>query len=78
MTLYDFNRLSTSDQHQAVWEANCHLRTRIEGNHAFMLYAVGNFFVEICYDGEENELVSLTAFKATRLVEPYLEGLEVE
>ena len=43
-----------------------------------ILYALGNFFVEMIYELEDVKFTSLTALRTMRRVEPYLEGLQTE
>jgi hypothetical protein len=47
MTLYEFNRLSETDQLSAVWERSQYVVSRREGPYLMNLYAIDAFWVEV-------------------------------
>ncbi len=72
MTLYAFNALSTNDQYRLVWEHGIFLLSRPVERSSLMLYAIGNFFVEIRYEPGSNQLSGCRSFRSTIALEPYL------
>lgn len=78
MTINDFHRFPPAQQFQTVVEQGTFLCSRRVRPHSTMLYALGNFLVKIIYCLDDPECISLTAFKTTRQVGPYLEGLRME
>ena len=76
MTLDDLRRLPPAEQYYIVLEQGTFLRARTGPLQAMILYALGNFFVELIYDVEDLKFISLTAFRSMRRVEPYLEPIQ--
>ena len=56
MTLYEFNEMSVQQQAEAVWRGDF-LLFREQIVHTVLLYKVHDFFVEVYYNNESNEVV---------------------
>ena len=56
MTLYEFNALSVQQQADAVWKGEFRL-FREQIVHTVLLYKVHDFYVEVYYNNESNEVV---------------------
>jgi len=74
MILYDFNRLNQQERAEYVIKkgeflASCPGR----GN----LYKIGDFFAEIVYDADRNEILETRAFRTTKNLEPYLDKINI-
>ena len=74
MILYDFNRLNQQERAEYVinsgkFLASCPGR----GN----LYKIDDFFAEIVYDAERNEIRETRAFRTTKNLEPYLDQINI-
>ena len=72
MTLYEFNRLSETDQLSAVWERSNFVVSRRLGPYLLNLYAINAFWVEVRYHPGQNQLMGCRAFRSTDGLEPYL------
>jgi hypothetical protein len=74
LTIYDFNRLSQAERAEHVFHFGTYLATCPErGN----LYSMGDFFAEVIYNGDVNEIQQVRAFRTQKNLEPYLEGLDI-
>ena len=65
MTLQEFNTLDAKEQHEAVWAGTC-MGFRKEGEYKIIIYKVGDFYAEIFYIKEDNEIKKLTAIPALK------------
>jgi hypothetical protein len=62
MTLSEFNRMDLKDQLSITWDKGI-----LEGNftherHYFLLYKLFDFFVEIAFDAETDDILGLSCF----------------
>lgn len=74
MTLYDFTRLTQAERAEHVYHfgkflASCEER----GN----LYEMGEFYAEVIYNGEENAIQEVRAFRTLRNLDPYLSKINI-
>ena len=77
MDLYQFKLLNHSDQAQAVWDFGVHVATRYSSHVTILLWQLDCFYVELFYDGIENEIVKIRPFKSTLPLDPYLQQTDV-
>jgi hypothetical protein len=74
LTLYDFNRLTQAERAEHVFHFGTFLASCPErGN----LYNIGDFFAEVLYDDDLNEIQEVRAFRTGRNLEPYLEKINI-
>lgn len=78
MNLYQFNCCDFSRRAEAVWRNGDYLSVRHEGKHRVVLYHMGEFFAEVCYLPEENQVKAVRGFKSKACFEPYLEMVSLE
>ncbi|MDB5241313.1 MAG: hypothetical protein JWP57_1938 [Spirosoma sp.] len=72
MTLYEFNRLSETDQLGAVWEQSNFVVNRRQGPYLLNLYAIDTFWVEVHYHPGQNQITGCRGFRSINALEPYL------
>ncbi|MCY7353468.1 MAG: hypothetical protein LH606_22885 [Cytophagaceae bacterium] len=77
MTLYEFTRLDQRSQSEAIFGQGIYLETRLEESYYVNLYAVDNFWVEVFYDSEGNDLNRWGPFRNPRRLNPYLKRIEL-
>ena len=75
MTLNEFNALSIQERQTTI--TGLFLADRRVAGQTAALYSVGNFFVEVWYDGGRNELTLMAAFDSPGLLEPYLSLINI-
>jgi hypothetical protein len=75
--IYEFQMLSENEQASHLWECGEYLVTRIEAENKINLYALKDYYVEVTYQGQINKITGLRIFKTLRLLEPYLDQLDL-
>lgn len=53
------------------------LGTGTEGEHVLVLYHMNDFFIQVRYSPEQDKLVQVQGFTSKRLLEPYLNSIEL-
>jgi len=76
MNIYEFIKLSDTDKGVAIWDGEF-LAVRFSNDHKYALYHLGDFFVEVEYNPKKNKLISMRAFKTKKLLEPYLNMIDI-
>ena len=71
ITLYDFLQMDQAEQYEAVWKGTF-LGDRREDGLWVQCYSLGNFYVEVYYDADTNQLTRLRSFSKIEQLTPYL------
>ena len=53
------------------------LAERTEGDYVIALYALTDFYVEVHHRGADSEVIMISSFYNTALLEPYLQNMPV-
>ena len=61
----------------ATWEG-VFLADREDGAFTILLYQIDSFYVEVFYDKEKNELKRFRSFLTLRLLDPYLDQIDIK
>jgi hypothetical protein len=77
MKLNDFFKLSLDKQVETASKGDF-LGERESKPYLIFLFNVGNFYAEVFYDELRNKIVRVKPFKAIRVLEPYLDQLDIE
>ncbi|SFQ39827.1 hypothetical protein [Flavobacterium akiainvivens] len=77
MTLYEFLGLTDLQQYQAVWHQGNHIDTLVHKDAIYLLYAMGNFYVEIMYSKDSHDILGKNQFKYGEHLEKYLPKLDL-
>jgi hypothetical protein len=64
MKLNEFNDLTLTDKAMATYEKGKIIGFKDQGVLYAMIYMIGNFFVEILYYSESNEIKNIVTFSA--------------
>jgi hypothetical protein len=78
MTLEEFTALPVNEQAQHVWEHGRYLISRQGQRTMANLHAVGNFYVEIWYGREGNNITAITCFDDVGKLNSYLSGISLD
>ena len=70
--LYEFNVIDEFDKGAALWDYGVHLTERFDEEYGYSLYQLNDFYMEIKYNGCENEISRFTSFRNCTKLEPYL------
>lgn len=72
-----FSQLPLNQKAQMSWQQGTFLTCQIQESHSLSLYALGDFYVELVYDPNKNEIVDLTAFKDMGKLAVYLDKVSL-
>jgi len=78
MNFIDFKRQSLSVQAHLLCRQGTYLSERTAGDYFVALYALFDYYVEVHYHLESSEVVMITSFYHTNLLEPYLAKISLE
>jgi hypothetical protein len=77
ITLYEFNCLTKKEKIEVLCEFSVCLCERPDAKFRIVLYHLNNFYVEIKYDRRNNRIAEFQIFTSTKLLEPYLEQIDI-
>lgn len=77
LTLYEFNGLELNRRAEAAF-AGSYLADRIEGECIVQLYRHQDFYIELFYHPQQNEIISVRGFNRLHLLAPYLSPEELQ
>lgn len=77
LNLYLFSHYSLDKRAELVWEHGQFLALRQEGRCSILLYHLKEFFAEVWYEQEGYEIVLVRGFDNRRMLEPYLEAVDL-
>lgn len=72
MTLKEFNAMDEAMQYVVLLEFGVFVAHRNTKKYTYVLYQIDNFYTEVAFADEQEEVVSITAFSGTNKLEPYL------
>ena len=73
--IYEFLTMEADARYITVWDDGVHLDTYVTQTLVCQLYSLGDFFVEIQYDPNTNEIIGNLPFKHGEHLEKYLPEL---
>ena len=76
MNIYEFIKLNDIEKGAAIWDGDF-LAVRVSNGNRYALYHLGDFFVEVKYNPEKNKLISIRPFKTRKLLEPYVDTVNI-
>lgn len=77
MHFLDFKRMPLSAQAHLICRHGVHLSERTEGDYFIALYALFGFYAEVHYRFADSEVLFITSFYTTNLLEPYLAKVQI-
>jgi len=72
MKIYEFLSLPEENRYEAVWDDGKHIDTKVKDGIVCQLYSINDFFVEIHYNAENNQIIGNLPFKHGEHLEKYL------
>ena len=78
MTLYEFKLLSGNEQLDILYNQGVYIGKRKHGKETIVLYQLESFYVELFYIKYRCYVRRIHCFHSTLLLDPYLEGMNVE
>ncbi|MCC9169017.1 hypothetical protein [Pontibacter harenae] len=77
MDLSEFHSRSLEDRAAAAWRRGTFLGIAAQDGYTLALYHLDGFFCELWYCPVSNEIRLALCFTDERLLDPYLEGIEL-
>jgi hypothetical protein len=77
ITLYEFNPLNKFEKEEILQEHGVHISERQDAEYGYVLYQLNNFYVEVKYHNNRNEILMLTSFSNYTKLEPYLRDIDL-
>ena len=77
MHFIEFKFQPLSMQAYLICQHGIYLSERAEGDYFVALYALFDFYVEVYYRFKDSEVVIITSFHNTNLLEPYLKKISL-
>lgn len=78
MTDTYFNSLGQYNKYVVIYRKAVLLAHRTAGDFHYILYQLHNFYIEVKYDLNKNEIDSLKTFIDTSSLDPYLENIKID
>ena len=72
MTNYEFALLEEAEKYKVIFEQGTYLDRIIVDGQDRLLYSVSNFYVELTYDDNKDDIKILRTFKNIGQLDPYL------
>ena len=77
ITLYEFNSLNEYEKGAALWDYGVHVSERFDNEYGYSLYQLNDFYVEVKYNGDINEISKFTSFRNYTMLEPFLYDIDL-
>ena len=77
MTLYEFKHLNINAQAQTTWDSGVFIAFREEGDEQLILYRIENFYVEVRYHSNQNQIRGIKSFISDAPLQPYLDTIDI-
>ena len=71
MTLYEFNALNPTDKAAAAMQGNF-IDIRMDNGLKVALYSHPDFYAEVFYNGDQNQIMSCRAFTSVKPLAAYI------
>lgn len=75
--LYEFNSLNDNEKHEAMMEYAILVGDRFEGPNSILLYQFDNFYVELFYNRDDNQIQKFRSFQTQEPLTPYLNQIDL-
>jgi hypothetical protein len=78
MHFLDFKLQAVCVQAHLICRQGVYLSERKEGDYFIALYALNDYYVEVYYRCQDSEIIMITSFYNTALLDPYLKKIKLE
>ena len=76
LSLYEYIALDTSQRAETLWQEGEFMTNLVDGNHAYSLYSLHGFYVEVVL--VDNEISEVTPFKLGDRLDKYLRHIDLK
>jgi hypothetical protein len=77
MTLQQFEALASHQQHKRLILQGVCIADRITESTQWLLFQLGDFYVEVAFSLDRDEIVASRVFEDVEELEPYLEMIDI-
>lgn len=77
MNFYEFLDLDDRGKAFAIWHYGIYLMSRTFNGDLHKLYAIEDFYVEVCHDAQTQSAGKITSFESVDFLEPYLDQINL-
>ena len=78
MNFYEFLDLDNRGKAFAIWHYGVYLMSRSFNGDIHKLYAIEDFYVEVCHNVESQMAGKITSFESVDFLEPYLDQINLD
>jgi hypothetical protein len=78
ISVAEFNILSVDEKAWYLWHGATFLHVYENGRYRVNLFHLKNFYIELWYDLEANNINKIDAFTSTDLLQPFLDRIDIE
>ncbi len=78
MTIDQFNRLNDDQKSNALWIKASLIDVIRKEDITVLLYQLDNFYIEVYYNYDQNQIEKFRSFASTDQLEPYLNKISLE
>ena len=73
-----FNKLSLDEKAWYIWNGAVFLHVHEDKKFRYNLFYMNNYYVELLYNNENNEIEKIRAFFSDSFLSPYLENIDIK
>lgn len=73
-----FNKLSLDEKAWYIWNGATLLHVREDKTHRYNLFYMNNYYIELLYSIDDNEIDKIRAFFSDSFLTPYLQTINIE
>jgi len=78
VSVVEFNGLTTDEQAWYLWHGATFLHVYENGKHRVNLFHLNNYYIELWYNLDGNNIEKIGAFTSTELLKPFLDRIDID
>lgn len=78
VSITEFNELSTDEKAWYLWHGAAFLHVYEKDKYRINLFHLNNYYIELWYHIEGNQVDNIRAFTSTELLAPFLENINID
>ncbi len=78
MNFYEFLDLDDRGKAFAIWHYGIYLMSRTFNGHTHKLYAIEDFYVEVCHSENDEMIDLINSFETVDFLDPYLDQINLD
>ncbi len=78
VSLTKFNKLSLDEKAWYIWNGAVFLHVHEDKKYRYNLFFMNNYYIELAYNNESNEIDKIRAFFSDAFLTPYLDSIDIK